>query len=147
MVKLGEWAGEPPSEARRDLHEGPGDGRVEIIFGVLPDGTVVHVENVERGKKCNCVCAACRRPLVAYKRPPMALHFKHAAEEKKGCKNAPETNMHFYAKQLVYLKKRLLPDTPTIDDSGYPNPRFLFGKEITELNALKNALHPMATEF
>ncbi|MCW0236331.1 MAG: hypothetical protein OJJ21_22225 [Ferrovibrio sp.] len=113
MAKLGEWAGTLPSEARRDLHEGLGDGRVEIVFGKLPDGTMVHVQNVERGKKCNCVCAACDRPLVAYKRPPMALHFKHAAEEKKGCKTGPETNMHFYAKQLVHRKKRLF--VPALD--------------------------------
>ncbi len=50
-----------------------------ILFGRGPDGELHHIEDVERGEACNCVCPDpnCGQTLIARKGDKKAHHFAH----------------------------------------------------------------------
>ena len=74
---------------------------VKLPFGVRADtGAMVSVEAVARGLACDCVCPACRSPLVAAKGEVVRHHFRHLAEN-PACREARETALHLFAKQII----------------------------------------------
>lgn len=50
-----------------------------ILYGRGPDGDLRHIEDVDRGEACNCVCPdpSCGQTLIARKGPKRAHHFAH----------------------------------------------------------------------
>lgn len=79
-------------------------------FG-LRDGILVHIDEVENGLLCGCICPDCETPLVAYNNPKnkKANHFQH--KSKVSCSNAYETALHYLAKQIILETKTLtVPD-------------------------------------
>lgn len=70
-----------------------------IPFGLrVEDGRMVSVSEVPQGALCGCVCAACRRPLIAAKGEQRADYFRHASH---ACAHGAETAIHAAAKQII----------------------------------------------
>ena len=71
-----------------------------ILYGRGPDGDLRHIEEVERGEACNCVCPdpTCGQTLIARKGPKRAHHFAH----KRGtCEWAVEYVISAVAERVV----------------------------------------------
>lgn len=85
----------------------------------LKDGILVHINDVQSGLKCNCVCPECASPLVARKGQKVSHHFAHY--KSADCNHGTETALHIMAKNIIFQKKRLfVPRTPKsiyMDDS------------------------------
>jgi hypothetical protein len=79
-----------------------------LPFAEGKDGRMVHVKNVPNGKKCGCICPACRGPLIAYhprtKKTPYFGHYTHADCDPP---RALETMLHKLAKQLIEERKEV----------------------------------------
>jgi hypothetical protein len=70
-------------------------------FGISrKTGKMVGVEDVPRGKACDCICAECGGVLVARQGQVRAWGFAHLASG-VDCAGAAETALHRMAKQLV----------------------------------------------
>ena len=88
----------------------------------LKDGVITHIETVERGLKCGCVCPACGKPLVAKKGTVMMHHFAHHAGQ--NCEYGYETSLHLAAKEILSHARKImlppvyvhLPDSPRRDE-------------------------------
>ena len=71
-----------------------------ILYGRGPDGELRHIEDVERGEACNCVCPdpSCGQTLIARKGTKRAHHFAH----KRGtCEWAVEYVVSAVAERVV----------------------------------------------
>ena len=69
------------------------------------DGQCVGINEVECGRKCGCVCAACGHQLVAKQGEIRAWHFAHDVQS--DCNNMGETHIHLAAKQILRDRKKL----------------------------------------
>lgn len=69
-----------------------------IPFG-LKDERVLHVDEVERGLECGCVCPGCEAPLIARLGEKNIHHFAHAIGA--SCEGAYETSLHLAAKEIL----------------------------------------------
>jgi hypothetical protein len=78
---------------------------IQFLYG-LHYGELVHVDEVNSGKVCECVCLQCKRPLIARKGPKLRAHFQHAATE-VACNPTPESLVHRYAKEQIAKRQRL----------------------------------------
>lgn len=87
------------------------NGKVKMAWAVDRDGIIRHVDEVETGKACACVCLECDAVVYAKNRGNRAHHFAHAAET--NCSG--EGVLHRVAKQLVAHIARveglILPET------------------------------------
>jgi competence protein CoiA len=75
-------------------------------FGLTSDGRLVSVEEVSRGKACECCCPQCGELLIARQGDVRAWHFAHASGG--DCGGAAEGALHRAAKQLIVLEGALL---------------------------------------
>ena len=75
-------------------------------FGLTSDGRFVSVEDVGRGKACECCCPECGEVLIARQGNVRAWHFAHASGS--DCQGAAEGALHKAAKQLVLQEKYIL---------------------------------------
>lgn len=77
-----------------------------IPFG-LKDGRMVHVEEVEPGKDCGCVCVECGGTLVASNKLPreVAMYFRHDSGAE--CAGGYETAIHRAAKEVLLRLRRV----------------------------------------
>ncbi len=82
-----------------------GKAEIKLAFGVDLANGIVHINDVERGRGCDCMCPGCGALLVAAKGPVQQHHFKHAVEVE--CKGAVESAIHRAAKQLLRERKQL----------------------------------------
>ncbi|MFC0775275.1 hypothetical protein [Terrimonas alba] len=80
----------------------------ELFEYGLKEGQLVHIDEVENGLSCGCICPDCETPLVAYNNPKnkKANHFQH--KSKVDCTNAYETALHYLAKQIILETKTLV---------------------------------------
>lgn len=62
-----------------------------VPFAVDSNGAWHDVDDVNRGKACDCYCAACRGPLVARQGEVRVHHFAHA--DRRECREALETSL------------------------------------------------------
>jgi hypothetical protein len=81
----------------------PGD--VALPYGLAPDGTLVAVDKVLRGLKCDCVCPGCGRPLVAKKGEIIRGHFAHLADAH--CSIGFESMVHLMAKEIIARERHI----------------------------------------
>lgn len=68
-------------------------------FGLTTEGQLVSVEEVARGKACDCCCPQCGEVLIARQGDVRAWHFAHASGG--DCGAAAEGALHLAAKQLI----------------------------------------------
>ncbi|MDD2808779.1 competence protein CoiA family protein [Rhodoferax sp.] len=71
-----------------------------VPFG-LKDETLYEPTQVENGKACDCVCPACKKPLVA-KQNAKTPHFAHSQDD--NCTRGFETAVHLAVKQIIAEK-------------------------------------------
>jgi hypothetical protein len=76
---------------------------LKLPFGLRPDGRLVDVTQVERGRACNCRCPGCGELLLAKKGEVNVQHFSHQSGAE--CAAGAETALHMAAKQLVADKR------------------------------------------
>lgn len=69
-----------------------------LVYG-LQGNKLVHINDVERGLDCNCLCPHCKAPLIAKKGNIRARHFAHY--ELDDCNRGTETALHMIAKNIV----------------------------------------------
>src|SRR4051812_31677944 len=65
----------------------------------LRDGSLLFIADVPSGLACRCVCACCRKPLIAKKGSVRRHHFAHL--EVTSCQGAAESALHILAKELL----------------------------------------------
>lgn len=86
-----------------------GEMYLEKLIYALNGENLVCVEDVSSGLKCNCVCPACKQPLVAKKGKIKTHHFAHASLV--DCQYGYETSLHLLAKDILKETKNfMLPD-------------------------------------
>lgn len=81
---------------------------VKLAFGLNENNVIVHIADVERGKKCGCVCPnpLCRSPLSAHKGRERQHHFKHTnGNETEWCQ---ESAIHLAAKKIIMEQMQIL---------------------------------------
>ncbi|MGE3319853.1 MAG: hypothetical protein AB7I18_11220 [Candidatus Berkiella sp.] len=76
--------------------------KIKLPFGINQNGTLVHINDVERGKKCGCICPGCKAPLKAAKGSKIQHHFKHDGIDE--CKGGLESAIHMAAKKIIKEK-------------------------------------------
>ncbi|MEZ4723010.1 MAG: competence protein CoiA family protein [Flavobacteriales bacterium] len=69
-----------------------------LLLEAERDGELISIDEVDSGLACNCVCPACKEPLVARKGAVKAHHFAH---HKTDCESAIETVLHLKAKEII----------------------------------------------
>jgi hypothetical protein len=81
-----------------------------LSYGRLRDSDkLIHIEDAENGKKCNCVCSWCGETLIARQGESNAAHFAHASE--RDCEFAGESALHLLAKDILFAANYIiLPD-------------------------------------
>lgn len=85
-----------------------------LHYGLQGD-KLVHIDDVEKGLACNCVCPHCRTPLVAKKGEHNIRHFAHY--NLADCEHGTETALHLMAKNLIAKNLKLF--VPHLPDSEY----------------------------
>ena len=76
-----------------------------LTFGLLA-GNVVHVDEVENGLACGCVCPACGVRLIAKHGQKQAHHFAHDSGNE--CSSGLQTALHLAAKAILMREKCML---------------------------------------
>lgn len=100
----------------REARKAYGSDRAQLVYGLRPDGTLVHITEVQRGLACGCICPACDGQLVARKKDDHQVpHFAHSSGE--ACGGGPETVLHLLAKEAFRANpKMLLPERAALDE-------------------------------
>ncbi len=79
---------------------------IRVKIGVRKtDRRCINIDEVERGLKCGCICAACGHPLVAKQGEIRDWHFAHAVQS--NCERMGETHLHKAAKQILKDRKKV----------------------------------------
>jgi Competence protein CoiA-like family len=81
----------------------------------VADGRMVRPTEVANGLACDCVCAKCRRRLIARLGAIVQAHFAHEADVE--CSGAFESSMHAMAKEIISDARMVR--TPVIGAAGY----------------------------
>lgn len=77
-----------------------------LMTHALRDGVLVHIDDVTNGNSCNCVCPACKQPLMARQGETYAHHFAHQSNQV--CQYGYETSLHYMAKEIIQQAKQFL---------------------------------------
>ena len=85
---------------------------VKLVYGIDLYSKILHVDEVARGKDCNCVCPECGTELIARKGEKNQNHFAHS--NGRECKHAPETGLHKLAKSIVKDNQQIYLDSEII---------------------------------
>lgn len=91
---------------------------IKLPFGIRDD-KIIHISEIleiERGLNCNCVCPQCGQRLKARLGEKNARHFAHQSEN---CKNALETALHKYAKEILQKHMKIKLPNLTIEHDKY----------------------------
>jgi len=84
------------------------DDEIDLSYG-LKDGSLVFIDEVERGLECECLCPHCGGKLIARKGEKNKHHFAHYQVE--NCGKGVETALHLLAKQVLQEEECIrLPD-------------------------------------
>ncbi|MCC7037244.1 MAG: hypothetical protein IT560_08030, partial [Alphaproteobacteria bacterium] len=78
---------------------------IKLPFGLNEQNILVHIAEVESGKKCACICPSCRAALIAAKGNLRQHHFRHDVDRE--CVTGLESAIHLAAKQLIKEKKQI----------------------------------------
>lgn len=79
---------------------------IKMPFGLKGGEYLVHISEVDSGKKCDCICPSCRAPLTAAKGKIKQHHFKHTIEN--SCEGGLESSIHFAAKKIIKEKMQVI---------------------------------------
>lgn len=104
----------------------------------LQNGRMVHISTVAKGKKCNCVCPRCEKPLVAktkgiYRTP----HFAHNKDTECTVDKQLMSAYHRLSEQIIEERKQLMLPTGYLGKEGAKQISFT-SVEIEERNDRKD---------
>ena len=68
---------------------------------------MVHIDSVQNGYKCGCICKKCGKPLSARQGEVNAYSFAHQKEDGE-CHSLGESSIHQLAKQLISREKKIM---------------------------------------
>lgn len=89
-----------------------------MIYALTNNYVLKHVEDVDRGKKCNCFCPACNEPLIARKGEKNQHSFAHIDKEKK-CLYWQQTTLHYLAKEIFHRGCKITLPPVMLDNVEY----------------------------
>jgi hypothetical protein len=103
----------------------------ELKYGLLGD-KLVHINDVERGLACNCLCPHCKGQLIAKKGGKRTKHFAHY--KLADCSHGTETALHLLAKSIIcQTRKVFVPYIPKTEYDFSQSGRVLtFEKAVPE---------------
>jgi uncharacterized protein YbaR (Trm112 family) len=78
----------------------------DLTYALDSEGKLVNIKQAESCIKCNCICPACKKPLVAKKGKEREHHFAHSSGE--NCEDAYETMLRPLFKIDTYEKEWFL---------------------------------------
>lgn len=78
---------------------------IKLPYGIR-NNKLLHIDEVENGLACNCVCSCCGTQLSAKKGDKNAHHFAHYKSVE--CQYAVETAVHLAAKEILSKEKSFL---------------------------------------
>lgn len=82
----------------------------ELKYGLQGD-KLIHINDVEKGKACNCVCPNCKTELIARKGDKRVKHFAHY--KLADCNHGTETALHLMAKSIIAKSRKVfIPHIP-----------------------------------
>lgn len=81
------------------------NNRDSLLKWAIKDNNVVHIDEVESGLMCGCVCPACGKKLVAKKGNKVTHHFAHYAGHT--CEYGYESSLHLAAKEVLSRVKSI----------------------------------------
>lgn len=89
-----------------------------VVFARDTAGRLAHVDNVSRGKACQCRCLACDEPMIARQGEIKAHSFAH--ESGSECQYAIDAMLNWLAKELIAARLyfRTPPLTVCVSDDG-----------------------------
>lgn len=76
----------------------------QLKYGLL-HGELVHIDNVEKGLACDCLCPHCAGRLIAKKGEHRAKHFAHYTVA--DCNHGTETALHLLAKSIIAQTRKV----------------------------------------
>ncbi|MGM1051043.1 MAG: competence protein CoiA family protein [Pseudomonadota bacterium] len=79
---------------------------VPLVFALSGKGDIVHINDVERGLRCNAACPQCSSPLQARKGEKNAWHFAHHNSDEE-CPGSGESGLHLAAKEIILKKSEV----------------------------------------
>lgn len=89
-----------------------------LTYAKDKNNQLVHIDAVENGGKCNCICPYCEKPLFAKNGGDIREH--HFAHYKGNeCEHAYETTLHLLAKEIIMEEQCIM--LPSSDDKDYPS--------------------------
>ena len=68
---------------------------------------MVHIDSVQNGHKCGCICRNCKQPLNARQGKVNEHSFAHQKEDGE-CQKLGESSIHQLAKQLISREKKIM---------------------------------------
>ena len=75
----------------------------------LKSGILVHIDSVESGNACNCICPKCQKSLCAKKKRKLDGHQSHFAHSKDSdCHGYYMTTLHLLAEQIIQEEKAVM---------------------------------------
>lgn len=86
----------------------------KLKYGLCDDG-LIHINDVDSGLACNCVCPHCKSKLVAKKGSERVPHFAHY--KIVDCNHGGETALHLMAKRIVQQTRKVY--VPLVPKSEY----------------------------
>ena len=73
--------------------------QVSLPCGLSKDGELIYIDDAIKGIKCDCVCPACKQPLIAKNGGKInAHHFAHQSVVE--CEHGYQSALHYMAKDL-----------------------------------------------
>lgn len=89
-----------------------------LTYAKDKNNQLVHIDAVENGGKCNCICPYCEKPLFAKNGGDIREH--HFAHNKGNeCEHAYETTLHLLAKEIIMEEQCIM--LPPLDDKNFPS--------------------------
>ncbi len=79
----------------------------KLTYAILKSSNrLVHIDKVESGQNCNCICPECYKPLIAKKGDVRQHHFAH--NENSNCSGGIMSAIHVLAEQIIYDEKSVM---------------------------------------
>ena len=79
----------------------------KLTYAILQSSNrLVHIDKVESGQNCNCICPECYKPLIAKKGDVRQHHFAH--NESSNCSGGIMSAIHVLAEQIINDEKAVM---------------------------------------
>ena len=110
-----------------------------LTYALNRRGQLVHIDEVERGGHCECVCPHCKKPLDAKNGGEIREHhFAHS--HGNTCEGAYETTLHLLAKEVLMETGKIM--LPKEGPEGFPKGLVQLYELNSECWDSKNRIRP-----